>query len=179
MKILVTGGCGFIGSNLVRLLVETKGCDVVNVDKLTYAGNPSLLADLAGHARYQFEQVDLCDGDALNAVFARHQPDAVMHLAAESHVDRSIDGPGEFIQTNICGTYQLLQASLAYWQGLPDADECKGEKAGKSEGHPTKNLPPSHLPTQVSGLKSQPSSLSPQKKPFASSTFRPMRSTAR
>ena len=120
-KILVTGGSGFIGSNLVRLLVEEKGESVINVDKLTYAGNAESLAHLEGNPNYCFEQVDLCDAAALNAVFAKHQPDCVMHLAAESHVDRSIDGPGEFIQTNIVGTYHLLQASLNYWRGLQGA----------------------------------------------------------
>ena len=121
MKILVTGGSGFIGSNLVRLLVEEKGESVINLDKLTYAGNAESLADLDGNPNYTFEQVDLCDAAALSAVFTKHQPDAVMHLAAESHVDRSIDGPGEFIQTNIIGTFNLLQASLAYWRSLPEA----------------------------------------------------------
>jgi len=119
MKILLTGGAGFIGSNLVRLLVNEKGAEVINLDKLTYAGNTESLADLAGHPKYTFEQVDICDVDALGKVFAKHQPDAVMHLAAESHVDRSIDGPGEFIQTNIVGTYNLLQAALVYWRSLP------------------------------------------------------------
>ncbi len=122
MKILVTGGAGFIGSNLVRLLIKEKGCSIVNLDKLTYAGNAESLADLAGDPKYTFEQVDLCDVAALNVIFDKHQPDAVMHLAAESHVDRSIDGPGEFIQTNVVGTFNLLQASLAYWRSLPEAD---------------------------------------------------------
>ncbi len=121
MKILVTGGSGFIGSNLVRLLVEEKGESVINLDKLTYAGNAESLATLEGNSNYTFEQVDLCEAAALAEVFAKHRPDAVMHLAAESHVDRSIDGPGEFIQTNIVGTYNLLQAALNYWQSLPDA----------------------------------------------------------
>jgi dTDP-glucose 4,6-dehydratase len=125
MKILVTGGSGFIGSNLVRLLVEEKGESVINLDKLTYAGNAESLADLDGNPNYTFEQVDLCDAAALNAVFAKHRPDAVMHLAAESHVDRSIDGPGEFIQTNIIGTFNLLQASLAYWRSLPEAGDSE------------------------------------------------------
>jgi len=122
MKILVTGGAGFIGSNLVRLLIEEKNCEVINLDKLTYAGNAESLADLAEHPNYAFEQVDLCDATALAEVFEKYQPDAVMHLAAESHVDRSIDGPGEFIQTNVVGTYNLLQASLNYWRSLPEAD---------------------------------------------------------
>ena len=119
MKILLTGGAGFIGSNLVRLLVNKKGAEVINLDKLTYAGNTESLADLAGHPKYTFEEVDVCDVDALGKVFAKHQPDAVMHLAAESHVDRSIDGPWDFIQTNIVGTYNLLQAALEYWRSLP------------------------------------------------------------
>ena len=126
MKILVTGGSGFIGSNLVRLLVEEKGESVINLDKLSYAGNAESLADLEGNPNYTFEHVDLCDAAALSAVFTKHRPDAVMHLAAESHVDRSIDGPGEFIQTNIVGTFNLLQAALAYWKGLPSASELSG-----------------------------------------------------
>jgi dTDP-glucose 4,6-dehydratase len=134
MKILVTGGSGFIGSNLVRLLVEEKGESVINLDKLTYAGNAESLADLDGNPNYCFEQVDLCDAAALNAVFVKHQPDAVMHLAAESHVDRSIDGPGEFIQTNIIGTFNLLQASLQYWRSLPEAGDSKLEVTDSGEG---------------------------------------------
>jgi dTDP-glucose 4,6-dehydratase len=126
MKILVTGGSGFIGSNLVRLLAEEKGESVINLDKLSYAGNAESLADLEGNPNYTFEHVDLCDAAALSAVFTKHQPDTVMHLAAESHVDRSIDGPGEFIQTNIVGTFNLLQAALAYWKGLPSASELSG-----------------------------------------------------
>lgn len=127
MNILVTGGSGFIGSNLVRLLVEEKGESVINLDKLTYAGNAESLADLEGNPNYTFEQVDLCDAAALSAVFAKYQPDAVMHLAAESHVDRSIDGPGEFIQTNILGTFNLLQAALGYWRSLPGGGSEKVE----------------------------------------------------
>lgn len=133
MKILVTGGSGFIGSNLVRLLVEEKGESVINLDKLTYAGNAESLADLDGNPNYTFEQVDLCDAAALAAVFAKHQPDAVMHLAAESHVDRSIDGPGEFIQTNIVGTFNLLQASLAYWRSLPEGGTSSASSASEPE----------------------------------------------
>ncbi len=114
MRILVTGGAGFIGSNLVRLLVS-KGHQVLNVDKLTYAGNPRSLADLDGHPAHRLLQADICDADAMRAAFAEFQPDWVMHLAAESHVDRSIDGPGAFIQTNIVGTYSLLQAAREHW----------------------------------------------------------------
>ena len=119
MKILVTGGCGFVGSNLIRTLVQQKGESVVNLDKLTYAGNLESLADLADHPNYSFEQVDLCDAVVLRAIFSTHRPDAVMHLAAESHVDHSIDGPGEFIQTNVVGTFNLLQSALEYWRSLP------------------------------------------------------------
>lgn len=131
MKILATGGCGFIGSNLVRLLLEQKGAAVVNMDKLTYAGNLASLVGVADHSDYFFERVDLCDAGAVQKVFQVHQPSAVMHLAAESHVDRSIHGPGEFIQTNIVGTYNLLQAALAYWQGLPDNES--GAQSSEAE----------------------------------------------
>ena len=118
MKLLITGGAGFIGSALVRHIIRHTTDSVVNVDKLTYAGNLESLAECSASDRYAFEQVDICDRAALNRVFAQHQPDAVMHLAAESHVDRSIDGPGEFIQTNIVGTFNLLEAARAYWLGL-------------------------------------------------------------
>ena len=118
MKILVTGGAGFIGSAVVRELIAHSQHSVINVDCLTYAGNIESLADAASSSRYAFEQVNICDRAALDRVFTEHQPDAVMHLAAESHVDRSIDGPGEFIHTNITGTYTLLEAARAYWSGL-------------------------------------------------------------
>lgn len=116
---LITGGAGFIGSAVVRELIAATGHRVVNVDSLTYAGNPDSLVSVADSERYVFEQVSITDRAALDRVFAQHQPDAVMHLAAESHVDRSIDGPGEFIQTNINGTYTLLEAARAYWSQLP------------------------------------------------------------
>ncbi len=114
MKILVTGGAGFIGSAVVRLAVS-RGHAVANVDALTYAGCLENVAEVAGSPLYAFEQVDIRDRPALDAVFAKHQPDAVMHLAAESHVDRSIDGPGDFIETNITGTYNMLEAARSYW----------------------------------------------------------------
>jgi len=129
MKILVTGGAGFIGSNLVHLLVS-KGHLVLNIDKLTYAGNPRSLADLEGNPNHQLLQADICDAEAMRKAFADFRPDWVMHLAAESHVDRSIDGPGEFIQTNILGTYVLLQAALEYWRGLGDQrSEVGGQRS--------------------------------------------------
>lgn len=118
MKVLVTGGAGFIGSAVIRHIIGTTTDEVVNVDKLTYAGNLDSLVDVAASERYAFEQIDICHREKLDRVFAQHQPDAVMHLAAESHVDRSIDGPGEFIQTNIVGTYQLLEAARGYWRAL-------------------------------------------------------------
>ena len=118
MNVLVTGGAGFIGSAVVRHILSDTDAGVVNVDLLTYAGNlESIPAALQGE-RYAFAQVDICDLGALNTVFAEHQPDLVMHLAAESHVDRSIDGPGAFIQTNVVGTYTMLEAARAYWQSL-------------------------------------------------------------
>lgn len=124
MKILVTGGAGFIGSAVVRFLINQTDCEVINVDKLTYAGNLESLADVAHSPRYHFCQVDICDKPALDELFARLQPDAVMHLAAESHVDRSIDGPQAFIETNIVGTYTLLEAARAYWSRLDAAGQA-------------------------------------------------------
>ncbi|OFO65925.1 dTDP-glucose 4,6-dehydratase [Haemophilus sp. HMSC068C11] len=118
--ILVTGGAGFIGSAVVRHIIESTQDNVVNVDKLTYAGNLESLESVENNPRYAFEQVDICDSKALLRVFEHHQPDAVMHLAAESHVDRSIDGPAAFIETNIVGTYTLLEAARAYWNTLND-----------------------------------------------------------
>jgi len=121
MTILVTGGAGFIGSAVVRHLLEDTQNQVVNLDKLTYAGNlESIPNPLQDKTRYAFEQVDICDSVELDRVFQEYQPDVVMHLAAESHVDRSIDGPGDFIQTNIVGTYTLLEAARKYWVGLED-----------------------------------------------------------
>jgi dTDP-glucose 4,6-dehydratase len=115
MKILVTGGCGFIGSAVVRLAV-TRGHQVVNLDALTYAANPANVAQVTNSPLYAFEQADLRDPAALAAVFERHKPEAVLHLAAESHVDRSIDGPAAFVDTNVTGTFNLLQAARAHWE---------------------------------------------------------------
>jgi dTDP-glucose 4,6-dehydratase len=128
-KLLITGGAGFIGSAVIRHIIDNTNHIVINVDKLTYAGNLESLALVEDHANYAFEQVDICDGDAIKRVFNEHQPDIVMHLAAESHVDRSIDGPGEFIQTNIVGTYVLLEQARAYWAKL------KGDKKNNFRFH--------------------------------------------
>lgn len=120
MKILVTGGAGFIGSAVVRHIINHTQDSVINLDKLTYAGNLDSIASVADNERYAFVQADICDRAALDKIFAEHQPDAIMHLAAESHVDRSIDSAGEFIQTNIVGTFTLLEAARAYYQTLPE-----------------------------------------------------------
>ena len=118
MNILITGGAGFIGSAVIRHIIQNTQNSIVNLDKLTYAGNLESLTDVVDNPRYAFEQVDICDRAELDRVFAQHRPDAVMHLAAESHVDRSIDSAGEFIQTNIGGTFKLLEAARAYWQQM-------------------------------------------------------------
>ena len=115
---LITGGYGFIGSAVVRRLLATTGATVVNVDKMTYAASPASLGMHAGEARHIHIQADICDVEAMRAAFATHRPTAVMHLAAESHVDRSIDGPAEFIRTNVVGTQVLLEAAREYWNGL-------------------------------------------------------------
>ena len=116
--LLITGGAGFIGSAVIRQLISETDFKVVNVDKLTYAGNLQSLVSVSNDPRYKFEQVDICDAAEVNRVFREHQPDAIMHLAAESHVDRSITGPADFIQTNIVGTYTLLEAARAHWNSL-------------------------------------------------------------
>lgn len=120
MRILITGGAGFIGSALIRHLLQNTGHEVLNLDKLTYAGNLESLAAVADSPRYQFLQADIGDHGKVSEALQRFQPEAIMHLAAESHVDRSIDGPADFIQTNIVGTYNLLEATRAYWQHLSD-----------------------------------------------------------
>jgi dTDP-glucose 4,6-dehydratase len=118
MRILITGGAGFIGSALIRHLIQDTEHEVLNLDKLTYAGNLESLTPVADSPRYRFVQVDIADSERVAATLAEFQPDAIMHLAAESHVDRSIDGPAAFIQTNIVGTYSLLESTRAYWLGL-------------------------------------------------------------
>jgi dTDP-glucose 4,6-dehydratase len=122
--IIVTGGAGFIGSAVIRYVIATHpDIKIINVDKLTYAGNLESLSDVDDKPNYQFEQVDICDANEIDRIFTQYQPDAIMHLAAESHVDRSIDGPAEFIQTNIAGTYTLLEAARQYWLQLDDQNQ--------------------------------------------------------
>ena len=122
--ILVTGGAGFIGANFVLDWLRQSDEPVLNVDKLTYAGNLGTLQSLQGNAKHVFARVDICDGAALEALFAEHKPRAVVHFAAESHVDRSIHGPADFVQTNVVGTFTLLEAARGYWKGLEEADKA-------------------------------------------------------
>lgn len=117
-KILITGGAGFIGSAVIRHILQNTQNSIINLDKLTYASNLESLASVSNDSRYDFEQVDICNRSELNRIFIQYKPDVVMHLAAESHVDRSIDCPAEFIQTNIIGTYNLLEVAYSYWQSL-------------------------------------------------------------
>ena len=123
MNILITGGAGFIGSAVVRHIINNTSNAVLNIDKLTYAGNLESLKELEQDPRYQFKKIDICDADALKQAFLEFQPNLIMHLAAESHVDRSIDGPAEFITTNIVGTYTLLEVARQYWLGLNDEEK--------------------------------------------------------
>jgi len=118
-RILVTGGAGFIGSAVIRYLLSETGCSVLNLDKLTYAGNLESIPDADKNPRYQFAHIDICDAQAVSDAIRQFKPDAIMHLAAESHVDRSIEGPAQFIETNIMGTYMLLEAARSYWSALP------------------------------------------------------------
>ncbi|PRY67395.1 dTDP-glucose 4,6-dehydratase [Halomonas ventosae] len=179
MKLLITGGAGFIGSAVIRHIITHTADSVVNVDKLTYAGNLESLTEMADSDRYIFEQVDICDRAEVERLFREQQPDAVMHLAAESHVDRSIDGPAAFIETNIVGTYTLLEVARAYWNGLDaerrnafrfhhistdevygdlgDPGEERGVRGGEvSEGytsHLSPNTSPGAHPSQASEAK--------------------------
>lgn len=153
MKILVTGGAGFIGSAVIRHIISNTRDSVVNVDKLTYAGNLESLRGVSDSERYVFEYADICDKEAMERIFATHQPDAVMHLAAESHVDRSITAPAAFIETNIVGTYTLLESSRVYWSSLDgvaksafrfhhiSTDEVYGDLPHPDEHHDATLLP--------------------------------------
>ena len=123
MKIIVTGGAGFIGSAVIRHIIKNTKNQVLNIDKLTYAGNLESLVDIEDNPRYSFKQIDICDTEAIEKAFNDFQPDLIMHLAAESHVDRSIDGPAEFINTNILGTYTILEAGRKYWQSLDNSKQ--------------------------------------------------------
>ena len=157
MKLLVTGGAGFIGSAVIRHIIQNTQDEVVNIDKLTYAGNLESLADVSDNSRYAFEQVDICNRTEVDRVLREHQPDAIMHLAAESHVDRSIDGPADFIETNIVGTYTLLEAARQYWQSL--------------EGECRKNFRFHHVSTdEVYGDLEDPENLFTEKTPYAPSS---------
>ena len=120
MKILITGGAGFIGSAVVRHVINNTNDEVINVDKLTYAGNLESLKEVSSDPRYTFKQISICDSQAISAALNEFQPDAIMHLSAESHVVRSITGPAEFVQTNVVGTYALLEATRQYWSALPE-----------------------------------------------------------
>ena len=154
MKLLITGGAGFIGSALIRYLIQHTDHTVLNVDKLTYAGNLESLTEVSNNPRYSFVQIDICDRAALDQVFTTHQPDAVMHLAAESHVDRSIDGPAAFIETNIVGTYTMLEAARAYWHTLPEPRKIAFRFHHISTDEVYGNLPhPNDEPADCHGLQ--------------------------
>lgn len=155
--IAVTGGCGFIGSAVVRHIIQNSGDTVVNIDSLTYAGNPDSVEPVANSDRYFFEQADIRDRQAMDAVFDKYSPDAVMHLAAESHVDRSIDGPGEFIETNVIGTYVLLEAARKYYTDI--------------EGNKKKGFRFHHISTdEVYGDLDNPEDLFTETTPYAPSS---------
>ena len=154
---MVTGGAGFIGSAVIRHIIQNSQDEVVNIDKLTYAGNLESLADVSDNSRYAFEQVDICNRTEVDRVLREYQPDAIMHLAAESHVDRSIDGPADFIETNIVGTYTLLEAARQYWQSL--------------EGECRKNFRFHHISTdEVYGDLEDPENMFTEQTPYAPSS---------
>ena len=137
MRVMVTGGAGFIGSALVRHLVLDKGYEVLNVDELTYAGNLASLRTVEDKPNYRFLKADICDRAAMDEALAEFRPDRVMHLAAESHVDRSITGAADFVQTNIIGTFTLLEAALAYWKALDGA--AREDASASSTSRPTRS----------------------------------------
>jgi dTDP-glucose 4,6-dehydratase len=166
MNVLVTGGAGFIGSALIRCIIRQTNFTVVNVDKLTYAGNLLSLESVANDSRYRFEQADICDAPTIKRIFQQYRPHLIMHLAAESHVDRSITAPDQFIQTNVVGTYVMLEQAREYWYTLPkdeqgafrfhhiSTDEVFGDLP-----HPlTSNLSQQHLPLFTESSRYQPSS---------------------
>jgi dTDP-glucose 4,6-dehydratase len=160
LKIIVTGGAGFIGSAVIRELINNSTHNVVNLDKLTYAGNLESLTTVDQNPRYAFEQVDICDATEVKRVFEQHQPDIIMHLAAESHVDRSIDGPGEFIQTNIVGTYTLLDQARAYWNQLEGNKKANFHFHHISTDEVYGDLPhPDELDTNDNGLSTNDEAL--------------------
>ena len=157
MKFLVTGGAGFIGSAVIRYIIQNTQDEVVNLDKLTYAGNLDSLIEVSNSERYSFEQVDICNRTEVDRVLKEHQPEAIMHLAAESHVDRSIDGPADFIETNIVGTYTLLEAVRQYWHAL------EAERRQKFRFH--------HISTdEVYGDLEGPENLFTEQTPYAPSS---------
>ena len=141
--ILVTGGCGFIGSNFILDWLATRDEATVNVDVLTYAANPATLVSLKDDPRYAFERADICDRTAMDAVIAQYQPRAIVHFAAESHVDRSIHGPMDFVRTNVMGTATLLEASRTHWNALPEAEAKDRKSTRLNSSHPRLSRMPS------------------------------------
>ncbi len=150
MNIMVTGGAGFIGSNLINFLIKNTKCNVLNIDKLSYSGNLLSLDNVSLNPRYSFVHADICDQDKLNKVFVSFQPDIIMHLAAESHVDRSIDGPADFIETNIIGTFNLLEVSREYWKSRNKFDSFRFHHISTDEVYGSLSNTPSELFTENS-----------------------------
>ena len=169
MKLLVTGGAGFIGSAVIRHIINNTNDEVVNLDKLTYAGNLESLAEVSNNERYSFEQVDICNRAEVDRVLVQHKPDAIMHLAAESHVDRSIDGPAEFIETNIVGTCTLLEAARQYWQTLDDDQKASFRFHHISTDEVYGDLPhPSETPNAAEHLFTEQTAYAPSS-PYSAS----------